>query len=859
MQTLPNEPKITFPNAFHCRAAFHFAAMIAFLTCGHILAAVPTPHPIPLFVRITLLSPDNHPWRVHIISHQPGGKSKSLYAGKATAEDAKTADFLPAAQSTEWIDLSDATTSAGATLRFLFETEPKLDQAGVKAKFEIASTAGDDSILRTITDHDPGNIIAIRIPPDPAKDKSQILSIREDTQRRLDEIKSFNLPESPRPRKLWCMIGFRSNGEFYTDPDIAKMDFEIARRLGMNGYWQQNGGQPGELRKMAQAAGLNRSTVYWRNVESPPRDKDLNATRLNWNDLETFFDKSYRDTIAATHKQHPDGMPEIIADLMDEPAGQNFDGPEYAREFTLYLQQQNLTPTFFNKPSWDNIKPIKLGWRVFFDIRDKLDLKDESVRRLFYWSAKFWNYATARLYALATRKVEEYSPNTGTRVNFGPPWWYDYGTLPRGIDAFEFGRLRSVTLGFNEDWVGAGNARVPLEINTLLIDWSRAAARPNRPLLGSYITRDSDRATVKLRTFAALAREAKIFDFYYYGPAYTFFDHWSDNASMVRGVAELTRELGAVDDILWEGRAPQARVALLYSQSWPVWKKDDTEQIEQVMSYLALLHASIPVDIVSDTEVADGRFAARNYQCLYVVNESIPSAAAAAIERWVKSGGHLWASGWAGMTDEYNTPTDRWNEMLGVKSRSWKSAGDLKRLGEQIKPDDWKRAIIGREVSLDNTAADIDFGDHADRALKSIRGVYGLGSFLLVPHTVGKDYMDAAKEKPSSLAKATLFPDDQHRAIFTDFALASGAQPPAVTSTNQILAFPLWTQTKGVILLANYAGHPADAVKVTFTSPLPITKAAALHAGPLPLTHPDPDHFQLTLPMNDVTDIITLE
>ena len=176
---------------------------------------------------------------------------------------------------------------------------------------------------------------------------------------------------------------------------------------------------------------------------------------------------------------------------------------------------------------------------------------------------------------------------------------------------------------------------MPLEIDTLLIDWSRAAARPATPLLGSYITRDADRATVKLRTFACLAREAKIFDFYYYGPAYTFFDHWSDNASMVRGVAELTRDIGAADDVLWEGRAPKAEAALLYSQSWPVWKGDDTEQCEQMMAYVALLHAGVPVDIVSDAEVADGRFAARRYKCLYVVNESVPAAAAAAIERWV--------------------------------------------------------------------------------------------------------------------------------------------------------------------------------------------------------------------------------
>jgi len=632
----------------------HFSQLVVtFVVLFSAASLTAAPAPQSLFARVTLLTPENHAWRLHLISHQPAGKSKSIFAGKTFADNAKAADFLPAGQATEWLDLTDFNSLSGCTLRFIFETNPKLEQGGVKAKIDIASAAGEDSILRSVTDHDPANIISVRIPADPSKDKNRILSIREDSQRRLDQIKALNLPDGPRPQKIWCMMGFRSNGEFYTDPAIAQIDFEIARRLGMNGYWEQNGGQPGELRKMAEANGLNRSTVYWRSVETPPRDKDLGgAVRMKWDALDAYFDKIYRNDIASTRKRHPGGMPEIIADLMDEPAGMNFDGAEFQQEFSRYLQQQNFSPAFFGKASWEEVKPIQLGWREFFARRDKLDLKDESARRLLYWSAKFWNNATARLYAIATRKVEQYAPGIGTRVNFGPPWWYDYGTLPRGIDAFEFGRLRSVTLGFNEDWVGSGNPRVPLEINTMLMDWSRAAARPNTPPLGCYITRDADRATLKLRTFACLAREAKIFDFYYYGPAYTFFDHWSDNFSMVQGVAELTRDLGTVDDILAEGHAPKAQVALLYSKSWPVWKKDDTEQIEQVMAYLALLHAGIPVDIVSDNEVADGRFAARNYKCLYVVNESIPAAAAGEIERWVKSGGHIWASGGAGKTDE---------------------------------------------------------------------------------------------------------------------------------------------------------------------------------------------------------------
>ena len=86
---------------------------------------------------------------------------------------------------------------------------------------------------------------------------------------------------------------------------------------------------------------------------------------------------------------------------------------------------------------------------------------------------------------------------------------------------------------------------------------------------------------------------------------------------------------------------------------------------------------------------------------LYVVNESLPATAAAGIERWVRGGGRLWCSGWAGGRDEYHTPTSVGNGLLGIRSRSWQPTGDLKRLGQTIRPDDWTRPIFMRETELD--------------------------------------------------------------------------------------------------------------------------------------------------------------
>src|SRR6185503_20413487 len=99
--------------------------------------------------------------------------------------------------STPWIDLTGKLKEGSlATVSFYFEPKESFPK-GVKAQFDVATAAVDATIVRSITDHDPGNVISLRIPTDLTKDKQWLLSIREDAQRRLDQIRSFKLPAGP--------------------------------------------------------------------------------------------------------------------------------------------------------------------------------------------------------------------------------------------------------------------------------------------------------------------------------------------------------------------------------------------------------------------------------------------------------------------------------------------------------------------------------------------------------------------------------------------------------------------------------------------------------------------------------------
>jgi len=272
------------------------------------------------------------------------------------------------------------------------------------------------------------------------------------------------------------------------------------------------------------------------------------------------------------------------------------------------------------------------------------------------------------------------------------------------------------------------------------------------------------------------------------------------------------------------------------------------------------------VDIVSDEMVANGQLEQGGYRCLYAVNESVSARAAAAVDAWVRKGGRLWAAGWAGARDEYNTPTNAWNAMLGTGPRFWQPAGDLKRYGEMIQYADHLRPYFSRHCPL--LPADA-------KAMKGIKYLkqaatvvpegaiparaynrkHGRGLVQVVPWTAGKDYIDGSTVVDGAIAKgAILYPSDDRRDIIAGFAL-DAVQPPAATSASQVLAMPLWSKTQGAILIANYTGNPAENVKVTFRAPIEVKSVTSLREGELAIKRKG-GVCECTLPVRDVTDML---
>ena len=119
--------------------------------------------------------------------------------------------------------------------------------------------------------------------------------------------------------------------------------------------------------------------------------------------------------------------------------------------------------------------------------------------------------------------------------------------------------------------------------------------------------------------------------------------------------------------------------------------------------------------------------------------------------------------------------------------------------------------------------------------------------------------MDTAEEINGSFGRAVLYPVDESRSIITAFALESNTETPATTNVNQILAWPLWSEQGGAILLANYSGAISEQLSVTFQSKGKVKKIRSLRSGKLNFTRVDSIHTKLTLPLKDVTDILLVE
>ena len=691
-----------------------------------------------------------------------------------------------------------------------------------------------------------GEIVGLSLPGDVARYGELCVSVSDLAARHLESVKALGLPPlAATEATIPLELGIWGWGDSYRSTEVLRREMEAARLLGANVL----NDLIGVRRELAARLGVQRSFLsQWLPYQAwrCPTDPQLPA----------MMDEHFAKVAQDIRGEDPAALDRCVRNILwDEPGtsdlGHLGNCPTCLAAFHAYLRQQGLAPADFGKAAWEETTPIA---------RDLAT--DAPLRRLHYWSVQFRDLTNACLVREASLASQQHlGSGILTCVNFtdGAISGWD-AALSNGPDWFLYGRLQATSLLWSEDWASLGP-----EVSGLITDLLRAAARPSKLPIGEYII-CNHAPTLEQRAFSALMHGARMLHFYCYGPYFAFADGMvSDSPEVQKALGLTLRKIAAADPYLCPAALPQAQVAILWGKSHEIWQSDAAVGTERRSVYVALQHAHVPVDLVSEQDLAEG--ALGGCKLLYVLESNVRRDAAARIVEWVHGGGVLQMCAGAGARDEYNEPLADLTELCGVTVQSVeKPTGDYREhyglsytaaRGEVSLPeaDLWQACtlpLMGYSETAEPVAAQVlaRFGDGLPAVF---RRTVGKGAVLRFAFMPGLGYVKAADPGPNRL---TVGYRSEHRAIVTAGLKLAGIEPRLALSEPLVEAQLLEGPQADVLAMANWCGRDIPSLKVTIDNGRRYASAESVSSGPLGLT-PQGDGLVLTLPLG-ATDVVVL-
>jgi len=353
--------------------------------------------------------------------------------------------------------------------------------------------------------------------------------------------------------------------------------------------------------------------------------------------------------------------------------------------------------------------------------------------------------------------------------------------------------------------------------------------------------------------------------------------------------AALTREVGAVEDILLTAMPAPAKVALLYSSASDAWTIEGNLAygFDRMHTWLALAHAQMPVDILGESQVAAGLL--DDYQVCYLFGPNLTRAAAEKIGPWVQRGGVLWLSAGAAAADEYDRPLATLGAMMPaergevVEEERYTSSGRyLATLAakDQVRWSGGEAAVLAVKQWLKPRRDATVLATFQDASPALVRGNCGKGAVFCVGFLPALAYIKQALDVRNALQEkvttgAALSPLEQRETLLLDRSYnpwrypanvrdllltpvrAAGVEPPVACSVPLVDAV-FMKHEKGILIpLANYTLEPVRQLTLTVRVPCPIARARSARRGPLPFQQTSSTSIELSLPL-DENDFIEL-
>ncbi len=484
----------------------------------------------------------------------------------------------------------------------------------------------------------------------------------------------------------------------------------------------------------------------------------------------------------------------------------------------------------------------------------------------YYWTFRFMTHATAQVFPEAAKEFS--AAKIALYAMQGPTPSWDGSSL----DWHEFYDHDANTAMVFE--TSNRDAQV-WQFESYLGDIARGIAARHGMKMGCLVK--PHRGAAAQRMLSVVARGVSSLEWYTYGPDYSKGDSFSQRPDLLEKVARATRLLGAGEDRLYGAKwAVQPEVAFVSPRSSEIWGKASELNVTAFENakwvWLALTHAHIPMDILSEQQLAEGGL--DRYKAIYIIGPNLRRDAAAKVERWVRNGGTLFTDALGLSRDEANQPATAIAPMLGLANRSletWGSvagyrAAGLKPLTETDAPAHAEfttggvtlHAGIAREP-LDAKTAEV-LAKFADGKPALTRNAHGKGEVFVAGFWSGLTY--SAKVRRADFDMRADF-DPNVRKLIAAPALNKHVAQPVQPEDPLVEAVLLNKDGNRSVALMNWAYHrteatselaPVKSLRISLAGAGNVKSVRSLTHGALPVTG-----NTVVLPQLDAIDLLFIE
>ena len=831
-----------------------------------------------VWMRVTLAEGYGKPAYIHVFSDHfrspwyghyalsKDGTEKGLRPKRREA-------FLNSGESTAWCNVTETVYQDSGAILHIQPAYTYTERAPhFKGVVEFANQPSDQAVVRRIAVDDAPSLVAIVVPPnfETPENVAKITTNLEMARHYGEIADQMQWPTAGRPPVKFPFFVASNLNPGKIGRAVLERELKTLSNFGFNGLGDSGLlGPQSAAHKYIGGAGWHRKGSY-----SAPDTERIT-----------------RQAASTYQSQVKEGIkPEQIAYamVMDEPTGESAaklagDAASIAG-FRDWIKAKGLQPADLLLSSWEEVKPVP-------------DTERDQFPALHYYTQQYRTVALGRMIALQKKVLHEnWKARFPVNVNLSDGAIYYGNFCGQGVDYFTLLHETDQNAIWSEDWSNLASTYQNASFNVELM---RAAARKHGQHLGHHLIAYAGRTgyDIRLKAVSEAARGIKAFKSFAYGPRWATHEGspWQSATSVWADHAAVVREIGAVEDILLPAQPRPAEVALLYSSAADAWTygRNLASGFERMHTWLALTHAQVPVDVLHETEVADGLL--DRYKVCYLSDPNLTRTAAAGLRAWVEGGGTLILTAGAGQFDEFNRPLPDIDSLLPFKRaplevlQRHNAAG---RYLSNLAPKDEVKAgtsriqilsvkqTIGGVVADAKTRVEASFGDGQPAG---VRSSIGKGTVVARGYLPALDYIRRALLAKNGVEIRTEeirdngipgsedvrdldlteksynpweFPAELRQHIVQP-ARDAGISPPVSCDVALVDAVYMEAGNSVLIPLANYTLNPIPRLTLEIAVNRPVKEISSVYQGVMKYEDAGAGRIRVQLPL-ECTDFISI-